>query len=226
MRADPATPVWIKICGMTTPAAVQGALEAGVDALGFVFATSVRRVTAQQAAELARPARGKVRCVAVTRHPSQAQLDEIVRVFAPDVWQSDCDDLAMLRSPTQLARFAVLRAGEARLRALADAPGGQPAWLRGRFLFEGPQSGTGETGDWTAAQSLAAAARAAGGELVLAGGLTPENVAAAIRRVRPFGVDVSSGVEERAGVKSPEKIAAFATAARAACAAGRKESSA
>jgi phosphoribosylanthranilate isomerase len=227
---DPASAVWIKICGMTTPAAVQGALGAGVDAVGFVFAASVRRVSAQRAAELARPARGKVSCIAVTRHPSQAELDEIVKVFAPDVWQSDFADLVTLHAPATLARLAVLRAGDERLRTRAarppDGPGRETPWLHGRFLFEGPRSGAGETGDWGEAAMLAAAARAAGGELVLAGGLTPANVGPAIRRVRPFGVDVSSGVEDQPGVKSPEKIAAFAAAARAACAGERKESNA
>jgi phosphoribosylanthranilate isomerase len=225
-----ATPVWIKICGMTTPAAVQAALAAGVDALGFVFAPSVRRVTSQQAVQLARPARDKVRCVAVTRHPSQAELDEIVRAFAPDMWQSDLEDFEALRAPASLARMAVLREAGSGVRALGSTPAGEltrpPAWLCGRFLFEGPHSGTGEIGDWAAAASVAALARAAGGELVLAGGLTPANVAAAIQLVRPFGVDVSSGVEERAGVKSVDKIAAFASAARATAAGERKENSA
>jgi phosphoribosylanthranilate isomerase len=78
-------------------------------------------------------------------------------------------------------------------------------------MFEGPASGLGITCDWTRAQQLARRA-----ELVLAGGLNENNVAAAIEAVRPFGVDVSSGVEIERGIKSPEKIARFVQTARAA----------
>jgi phosphoribosylanthranilate isomerase len=80
-----------------------------------------------------------------------------------------------------------------------------PAWM----LFEGPLSGVGMRSDWSAARELARRT-----QLVLAGGLTPGNVAAAIAAVEPFGVDTSSGVESRPGVKSPAAIAQFVTAAR------------
>jgi phosphoribosylanthranilate isomerase len=79
------------------------------------------------------------------------------------------------------------------------------------LLFEGPVSGTGETADWERARELALRT-----QLVLAGGLRPANVAGAIARVRPYGVDVSSGVESRPGVKSPDLILDFVKAARAA----------
>ena len=78
-------------------------------------------------------------------------------------------------------------------------------------LFEAARSGQGERADWERAAALAARTH-----LILAGGLTPENVGEAIRRVRPFGVDVSSGVESAPGVKDPARIAAFVAAARAA----------
>ena len=80
--------MWIKICGLTAAAAVEAALEARVDAIGFVFARSVRELTPESAAALARPARGQVRCVAVTHHPSQAAIDEIVRVF--EIGRASC----------------------------------------------------------------------------------------------------------------------------------------
>jgi len=102
---------WIKICGMTDEAAVTAALAAGVDAIGFVFAPSVRQVTPARAAELARPARRRVDCIAVTRHPSQALIDEVLRDFAPDVLQTDVEDFDTLRLPATLARLPVLRAG-------------------------------------------------------------------------------------------------------------------
>jgi phosphoribosylanthranilate isomerase len=86
-----------------------------------------------------------------------------------------------------------------------------PRPLPPRLLFEGPVSGRGETADWAQARELAR-----GTELVLAGGLRPANVATAIERVRPYGVDVSSGVESQPGVKAPALILEFVQAARAA----------
>ena len=192
--------MWIKICGMTTAAAVEAALEARVEAIGFVFARSVRELLPESAAALARPARGRVRCVAGTRHPTQAAVDEIVRVFAPDLLQSDAEDLARLRLPAALETLAVVRGG-----------GALPAPLPGRILFEGPSSGTGAVSDWSAAGALARRT-----QLVLAGGLNALNVADALAQVRPFGVDVSSGVEERPGVKAPDAIRSFVAAVRTA----------
>jgi len=81
--------MWIKICGMTTPQAVEAALAARIDAIGFVFADSPRQLTLEDAVALAAPARGRIRCVAVTRHPSQRYLDDVLTVFRPDVLQSD-----------------------------------------------------------------------------------------------------------------------------------------
>ena len=192
--------MWIKICGMTTPDAVAAALDAGVDAIGFVFAKSVRQVTPEQATRLAAPARGRIRCVAVTRHPSQHDIDQILQDFNPDVLQTDSADLRSLQVPRQLELLPVLR----------NAQDGDH--LPSRLLFEGIASGTGMPCDWSAAHQVARRT-----ELVLAGGLNPNNVASAIARVRPFGVDVSTGVETRPGVKSPAQIALFVTAARAEC---------
>ena len=191
--------MWIKICGLTTPEAVEAALEVGVDAVGFVFAKSVRQVSPEQALQLAAPARGRVRCVAVTRHPSQQDIDQIVAIFKPDVLQTDAPDFGLLKLPSQLQRLPVFR----------GAPSDEGSGLPGRILFEGAASGTGALSDWTAAGRLARRT-----ELVLAGGLNPGNVAAAIAAVQPFGVDVSTGVEVRPGVKSPAEIANFVRAAR------------
>lgn len=192
--------MWIKICGLTTPEAVTAALGMNVDAIGFVFAASTRRVTPEFAASLAQRARGRARCVAVTRHASQSEIDEIMEVFAPDVLQGDAHELAALRLPAALALLPVVRAVNA-----------APVLLPPRLLFESAISGAGVVADWGAAAALARRS-----ELVLAGGLHSANVGAAIAAVRPFGVDVSSGVEERPGVKSPAAISEFVLAARAA----------
>jgi phosphoribosylanthranilate isomerase len=189
--------MWIKICGMTTPEAVAAALDSRVDAIGFVFAKSVRQVTLEVAVRLAEPARGRVRCVAVTRHPQQQDIDEVLKVFKPDVLQTDAADLRSLKLPGQLELLPVFRGAQDENNSLPR-----------RLLFEGPSSGTGVPCDWTAARRVARRA-----ELVLAGGLNPGNVASAIAEVLPFGVDVSTGVEVRPGVKSPAEIANFVTAA-------------
>lgn len=190
---------FIKICGLGDAAAVDAALQGGADALGFVFAPSVRRVTPAQATALAAPARGRVPCIAVMLHPTQADCDAVLQGFAPDVLQTDSSDFDTLRLPTQLQRLPVVRAA-----AGTRVPGG-------RILFEGPRSGTGQLADWDQARQLAAQQ-----PVILAGGLAPDNVAAAIAAVQPFGVDVSSGVEAAPGRKDPQRIAQFIAAARAA----------
>lgn len=194
--------IWVKICGLTTHEAVDAALDAGADALGFVFAPSKRQVSAQRALELTRNV--TVPRVAVMLHPTQGMLDEVWSVFRPDVLQTDFDDLAALRVPEGLSVMPVIR-----------STGAAPARLPPRLLFEGAVSGVGETADWSAAAALARAA-----QLVLAGGLNASNVAAAIAAVTPFGVDVSSGVEAAPGVKDPTKIHEFVRHARAAAAYG------
>jgi|HigsolmetaAR204D_1030405.scaffolds.fasta_scaffold00171_29 phosphoribosylanthranilate isomerase len=195
--------LWIKICGLTDAAAVAAAVAAGADAVGFVFAPSKRQVTAAQAATLARALPKRVLRVAVMLHPSQALVDEVCEVFAPDALQTDAEDFAALRVPQSMMRLPVYRDGSV-----------LPSELPERLLYEGKVSGAGETADWTAARELAMRT-----QLVLAGGLNVANIAAAIAAVRPFGVDVSSGVESAPGVKDVAKIEAFISAARAAAAA-------
>src|SRR5262249_42115551 len=142
----------------------------------------------------------RVRRVAVTRHPTQQVIDEILAVFKPDVLQTDAADLARLRLPEQLERLPVLRGRHNERESLLA-----------RVLFEGLTSGLGGPADWVAARDIGRRT-----ELVLAGGLNAANVASAIMQVRPFGVDVSSGVEERPGLKSSAAIANFVSAVRAA----------
>ena len=197
--------LWVKICGLTTDAGVAAAVDAGANAIGFVFAPSKRQVTAQRASDLARHAAAGVTRVAVMQHPSQSQVDAVLAVFRPDALQTDAEDLAGLKLPAWLRVIPVLRAG----RTL-------PQPLPGRLLFEGSVSGIGEVADWSAAAALALRA-----ELILAGGLNAENIDAAVRTVNPFGIDVSSGVEREPGIKDPQRIRDFILAARAAAAGQR-----
>lgn len=195
--ASPA--LWVKVCGMTTAEGIDAAVAAGVDAVGFVFfPQSKRYVSPQDAARLAANVPKRILRVAVFLHPSQAELDAVLGAFQPDIVQTDHEDLASLRVPSRNTVLPVLRSG-----------GVLPAQLPQRVLFEGPVSGTGTTADWSSALKLARRC-----EVILAGGLTPTNVADAVRIVAPFGVDVSSGVEQSPGVKDPSKIAEFVRAAR------------
>lgn len=189
--------MWIKICGLSTIDAVEAAVAANADAIGFVFAPSKRQVSPAKAASLSRDVRQRVACVAVMRHPSQQLVDEVCSIFRPDILQTDAADLAKLRLPKELTVLAVVRDGD-----VLDA-------VPSRLLYEGKVSGSGATADWTAARQVGART-----QLVLAGGLNATNVGAAIETVRPFGVDVSSGVESAPGVKDVVKIAEFIRAAR------------
>jgi phosphoribosylanthranilate isomerase len=193
----------VKICGLTDETAVDAAVAAGADAVGFVFhEASPRNVSPRRARELAAAMPAGIRRVAVTLHPPRALVAKVLAEFVPDVWQTDAGDFAALGVPGSVECWPVLRAGNA-----------LPEPLPVRFLFEGARSGRGEVADWTQAASLARV-----GELILGGGLGPGNVGEAVRRVRPFGVDVSSGVESAPGRKDPARIREFVAAAREAAA--------
>lgn len=192
--------IWVKICGLTTREAVEAAVAAGADALGFVFAPSKRQVTSAQATQLVHGVPRRVPRVAVMLHPTQSQLDEVWSTFRPDVLQTDVEDLQTLRVPMGLTVMPVVR-NAVRLKPDTQA----------RILFEGPVSGVGSTSDWHSAAQLARTT-----QLVLAGGLNAINIADAIATVRPFGVDVSSGVEASPGIKDPARIHEFVQRARAA----------
>lgn len=189
---------WIKICGITTEAAVEAAIRAQVDAVGFVFAPSKRRITPQRAHELSRAVPPSIARVAVFQHPEQALVDEVCEIVKPDFVQTDIEDLAALKIPESVRVHPVIRSG-----------GTLPSSLPPRIVFEGPVSGTGTIVDWSEAAKVARRTK-----LILAGGLNPENVAEAIRIVSPYGVDVSSGVEASPGIKDPALIMRFVSAAR------------
>jgi phosphoribosylanthranilate isomerase len=192
--------MFVKICGMTSPDAVAAAVAAGADAVGFVFADSPREVTPAQARALCAGLPPQCLRVAVMHHPSPERLARVIDGFAPDWIQTDAEDFDALALPAGCGALPVYRNG--RLPAAASRPP--------RLLFEGAVSGSGTTADWDEARALTHAS-----ELVLAGGLTPDNVAAAIEYVQPWGVDVSSGVERSRGVKDPARITQFVARVRA-----------
>lgn len=184
----------VKICGLKHAATVDAAVEAGADAVGFVFTKSPRQVTVRHATFIAANVPQHILRVAVMLHPSVEEWDEVQAIFCPDVLQTDAEDFEYLDVPDDIAKWPVIREGK--------IPGGGE--LPGTFVYEGVRSGRGETVDWSVARTLAGKSR-----LILAGGLNHRNVEAAIRQVGPFGVDVSSAVESARGDKDPQLIRAF-----------------
>lgn len=198
--------MFVKICGLKTREHVDAAIAAGADALGFVFAESVRRIDPAAAAAISRSVPKAVRKVAVMLHPSNDEWQHVLSVFEPDVLQTDANDFDALDVPASIERWPVCRENKKVADPFRLAKKGSAT-----FLYEGARSGQGETVDWARAATIARQ-----GNMILAGGLHPDNVAAAVEAVRPWGVDVSSGVESAPGQKDSNLIQQFIKAARAA----------
>lgn len=189
----------IKICGLSEERHVTAAINAGAGAVGFVFAESMRRISAQQAAAICGGVPQHIKRVAVMLHPTIEEWQDVLRDFDPDVLQTDAEDFAALDIPTTVACWPVYREGRS------------PPNNDGVYVYEGIKSGQGESVDWSDAALLAAR-----GEMILAGGLAAHNVRRAVGTVRPYGVDVSSGVESEPGRKDSGLIKEFVVAALAA----------
>lgn len=200
----------VKVCGLSDRETVQAAVLAGVDALGFVFATSPRRVSPARARELCRDVPADVARVAVTHHPSLSLIREILEVFDPDCLQSDAEDFKGLEVRRGPHLLPVYREGLCDPGLFAVTPGHERARFMPDFVYEGALSGAGQSVDWQRAAQLRCR-----GRMLLAGGLDADNVAEAIQVVRPWGVDVSSGVESSPGKKDATRIAEFVAAVRA-----------
>lgn len=194
--------MFIKICGLKTELAVRAAVDAGADALGFVFAESPRQVSPEQAAKLTEGLPPGVAKVAVMLRPSVDEWSKVLHVFRPDWLQTDADDYALLDVPEHVGCLPVYRdTSDAEFNEYFDWPE--------HMLFEGARSGVGMRPNWDHAAQVARHTC-----MMLAGGLDADNVGEAIIRVHPWGVDVSSGVEQQPGIKDPAKITAFVEAVR------------
>lgn len=194
--------MWVKICGLRDEEALEAAIAAGADAVGFVLAESRRQLSPDTAKRLMRLVRGRALRVAVFRAVRTDLAEAWVRQGYADLVQAE-------RFEPRLPEVDYLL-----VYALAPGEPFQPDPVARPFAFVIDRrvgtvgGGTGQLADWDVARQAALTHR-----VVLAGGLTPENVAEAIQRVQPFGVDVSSGVEV-AGRKDPDRIRAFVERAK------------
>lgn len=203
--------VIVKICGMTNPADALAAAEAGADAVGFIFCeSSPRRVTIETAAAISRQLPALVVKVGVFVNAPEAVVVRATTECSLNLLQFHGDE-----TPEYCGQFGLMSMKAFRIRdaaSLAELPKyPTDAWLLDAYSADKP-GGTGEKFNW----DLAVEARRLGRPIFLAGGLTPENVADAVRRVRPYGVDVSTGVEAAPGKKDLAKMKAFIQAAKGA----------
>lgn len=199
----------VKICGIKTAAVAQAAKESGADLLGFVFAESKRRVEPAQVQAIARDLKGIGKVGVFVNAPQQEILD-IVRNCRLDFVQLHGDESQEFRS---VLPVPVIKAFQARqgLRS-EDIDQVHARWALIDTFLPGQYGGTGQTFDWRGMQSVCKSIKT---PFLIAGGLTPENVAEAIDMLKPQGVDVSGGVETN-GEKDIEKIDRFIRAVRAA----------
>lgn len=196
----------VKICGITNYNDAQAAIAAGADSLGFNFyEKSLRRISTVEAAQIRAKLAGDFQAVAVFVNASPAEIASVRALVRFDAVQLHGDESADI--VWQVARTIPV------IKALRVGPGSPSSNLDAyssvfAFLLDsaraGQYGGTGQTTDWGFAERAARAHR-----IFLSGGLNPQNVAAAILAVRPYAVDVASGVESKPGKKDHAKLAEF-----------------
>ncbi len=206
----------IKICGITSIGDALAAVGCGADAVGFVFAPSPRQIAPADAAAIVRELPPFVTAVAVT-------VDDPLEALRQKLAASGCHAVQLHgEEPPEyidrLARWRVIKAFRVQvakdLRRLPEYARADAFLLDSRVA--GKAGGTGVTFDWRVAREVTEPLRrgAAGKPIILAGGLTPDNVAAALEAVRPYAVDVSTGVEVSPGKKDRGLMRAFAQVVR------------
>jgi phosphoribosylanthranilate isomerase len=219
---------WIKICGTTSAEDAAIAVEAGVDALGFIFAPSKRRIEPSLAREIAATVPASVARVGVFVNEPVERVCEIAATVGLTMVQLHGDeDVAYIQRLRSTEMREIL--GFSVFKAIAVRDGFEQHvvefLMANRIegvLFDSPpaagspfRGGTGHSFDWDVLRSVLPRM---GGRVpaVISGGLSPENVSRAVRQLRPWGVDVCSGVESEPGRKHPEKVISFVRAVRSA----------
>jgi phosphoribosylanthranilate isomerase len=207
---------WIKICGTTSLEDALSSIEAGADALGFIFAQSKRRILPENAQKIIRELPPNIEKIGVFMDTGAMGIRQVVREvaltgiqmhgegeFPPEVYsylpEERRDTLRKIKTVIVWEGF------ELRFDTYAAVAGVVDTWL-----FDSG-AGSGQTFDWQSARTQLGERQ---GQFVIAGGLTPENVCEAIRTFKPWGVDVVTGVEREPGRKDPEKLKAFVAAVR------------
>ena len=190
----------VKICGLSTVEAVETAVLAGADYIGFVFAESKRQVSLEQAQELAKRVTGKSKIVGVFVSPSLEDLEQAIGQVSLDMVQihGTFDEALIPLISVPVIRAIQLSDQEAQVTSQADY-----------LLFDAPVAGSGQTFDWDLLKDQKIQQ-----DFFIAGGLTVDNVRQARETFQPYAVDVSSGVETD-GRKDIEKIKAFIEGAKA-----------
>ncbi|MGA7379928.1 MAG: phosphoribosylanthranilate isomerase [Terriglobales bacterium] len=214
---------WVKICGITNIEDALTAVNAGADALGFVFyEKSPRYVTPEAVRGIVREVPAKIEKVGVFVDETLEQMEhaaETIGLTGVQMHAMHPRPEARRSSTSKTAKYLVLRAdllGDENGFDSFTRPPGMQTIISAIFLDAGSNSqpgGTGKTFDWQKA-ALMARTLQQNFRIVVAGGLTPTNVTEAMRILKPWGVDVSSGVEARPGKKDPERVRAFVAAVR------------
>jgi len=217
--------VWVKICGTTNLEDAQAAVDAGADALGFVFAQSPRRIRPSEAKKIIAALPCKVETVGVfVNQGSKVILETAKKAGLTGVQLHGDETLGFAHELRDGARAAGIKLRVYKAIAMKRYTAGGFDLALSKNLISAyvldsgswtKRGGTGKKFDWKQAAPLV---RLMGGrfDLVIAGGLNPENVGKAIRLFRPWGVDVVSGVEREPGKKDHEKLRAFVKAAKSA----------
>lgn len=203
--------VRIKFCGMTREQDIETAVELGVDAVGLILVEgSPRRLSLQRACQLRAMVPPMVACVALLRDAEQALLRQVVEELAPDLLQFHGTESAAYCAGAGCRYLKAIPMAEPEIGlAMLDAHFGATGFVFDSHRVDG-LGGSGKVFDWT---RIPARARR---RAILAGGLDPDNVAAAVRAVRPYAVDVASGIECAPGIKDPARMRAFVDAVRSA----------
>jgi phosphoribosylanthranilate isomerase len=197
--------MFVKICGLREPEHVDAAVAAGADAIGFVLTPSPRQIAAERVRELVERVPPHVLTVAVFA----GEPGDVIRAAIADTGVG----AVQLHGEHPPADFAALRDLPVRLIRAGAGGGLDPrcgAYGEDLLIVDAPRPGSGEPWDWSAMDPRPT------GRWLLAGGLDPDTVAAAVATARPWGVDVSSGVEASRGIKDVDLIRRFVGAARAA----------
>lgn len=199
--------MFVKICGITTEEDALLAVALGADALGFIFAPSPRQITVGLAREIVSRLPNEVLTVGVFRGQSPQRIVEMMQESGLRAAQlnggesADQTTWVRHRVPTVIKAF---RAGDHNIRRAGE-------YGADMIVLDSASPGSGQVFDWRLAEDVPPRAK-----LLLAGGLDPDNVADAIAQVRPWGVDVATGVEAAPGRKDPRKLRSFIANAKAA----------